>query len=213
MVEGTEGSHHKEGSTKMSKHTMICAGIDTGKRKLDVGVARAGASGCRSTTGRWSRGIVGMVAQASRQADRDRGERRLRAGGGRHLRRDGFVVIVFQPIAGAGLCQVSPATGQERQDRCRPDRRLHGSDPDGPCSAGSTLGAICRASDADRAAHRGHRPLQDASRVLSRLDESAVCGARRSGSGGTRQNSRGFRHSASKTRVNALVAESGYRFG
>ena len=27
---------HKEGSTKMSKHSMICAGIDTGKRKLDV---------------------------------------------------------------------------------------------------------------------------------------------------------------------------------
>src|SRR5260370_5596443 len=36
MVEGTEGSHHKGGSTKMAKHTTICAGIDTGKRKLDV---------------------------------------------------------------------------------------------------------------------------------------------------------------------------------
>jgi transposase len=36
MVEGTEGSHHKEGSMKMSKHTMVCAGIDTGKHKLDV---------------------------------------------------------------------------------------------------------------------------------------------------------------------------------
>jgi transposase len=36
MVEGTLGSHHKEGSRKMSKHSMICAGIDTGKRKLDV---------------------------------------------------------------------------------------------------------------------------------------------------------------------------------
>src|SRR6185503_12189055 len=36
MVEGTEGSHHKGGSMKMAKHTTICAGIDTGKRKLDV---------------------------------------------------------------------------------------------------------------------------------------------------------------------------------
>jgi transposase len=36
MVEGTEGSHHKEGSTKMAKRITICAGIDTGKRKLDV---------------------------------------------------------------------------------------------------------------------------------------------------------------------------------
>ena len=38
MVEGTEGSHHKEGSTKMHKHNMICAGIDTGKRKLDAAI-------------------------------------------------------------------------------------------------------------------------------------------------------------------------------
>src|SRR5260370_12501402 len=38
MVEGTLGSHHKEGSRKMSKHSMICAGIDTGKRKLDVAI-------------------------------------------------------------------------------------------------------------------------------------------------------------------------------
>src|ERR1700704_5246328 len=36
MVEGTKGSHHKGGSMKMAKRTTICAGIDTGKRKLDV---------------------------------------------------------------------------------------------------------------------------------------------------------------------------------
>jgi transposase len=36
MVEGTVGSHHKEGSSKMSKHSIVCAGIDTGKYKLDV---------------------------------------------------------------------------------------------------------------------------------------------------------------------------------
>src|SRR4051794_41920100 len=38
MVEGTEGSHHKEGSKKMSKDSMVCAGIDTGKHKLDIAV-------------------------------------------------------------------------------------------------------------------------------------------------------------------------------
>ena len=38
MVEGTEGSHHKEGSTKMSQASMVCAGIDTGKHKLDVAI-------------------------------------------------------------------------------------------------------------------------------------------------------------------------------
>jgi transposase len=36
MVEGTEGSHHKEGSRKMSNHNTVCAGIDTGKHKLDI---------------------------------------------------------------------------------------------------------------------------------------------------------------------------------
>jgi transposase len=38
MVEGTKGSHHKEGSTKMSKTITVCAGIDTGKHKLDVAI-------------------------------------------------------------------------------------------------------------------------------------------------------------------------------
>ena len=36
MVEGTEGSHHKGGATKMAKRITICAGIDTGKHRLDV---------------------------------------------------------------------------------------------------------------------------------------------------------------------------------
>ena len=38
MVEGTEGSHHKEGSTKMSKDITVCAGIDIGKHKLDIAI-------------------------------------------------------------------------------------------------------------------------------------------------------------------------------
>ena len=33
----------------MAKHTTICAGIDTGKRKLDVAITDAPSS-CRSTT-------------------------------------------------------------------------------------------------------------------------------------------------------------------
>ena len=60
MVEGTEGSHHKEGTTKMSKHSMVCAGIDTGKHKLDVALDGHPEQ---------------MVAQASSPTDRDRGER------------------------------------------------------------------------------------------------------------------------------------------
>src|SRR6201998_2507611 len=36
MVEGTKGSHHKAGTTKMGNHSMICAGMHTGKHNLDV---------------------------------------------------------------------------------------------------------------------------------------------------------------------------------
>ena len=38
MVEGTEGSHHKEGSRKMSNDSTVYAGIDTGKHKLDIAI-------------------------------------------------------------------------------------------------------------------------------------------------------------------------------
>jgi hypothetical protein len=38
MAEGTEGSHHKNGAKKTSKHSMIRIGID--KRKFDVALMR-----------------------------------------------------------------------------------------------------------------------------------------------------------------------------
>ena len=88
---------HKEGSTKMSKHTMICAGIDTGKRKLDVALAESthqlqvdNSSDGHAVLSTWLR--------------KHRVERvGIEASGGYEqaviakLRRDGFVVIVFQP--------------------------------------------------------------------------------------------------------------------
>src|SRR5258708_13362678 len=39
MVDGTKGSHRKEGTTKMSEDNINAAGIDTGKAKLDVALA------------------------------------------------------------------------------------------------------------------------------------------------------------------------------
>jgi len=97
MVEGTEGSHHKEGSTKMNKHNMVCAGIDTGKRKLDVAVEGCSkqlqientADGHQALSTWLRRHRVVRVG--------------IEASGGheqaivRKLRRDGLVVIVFQP--------------------------------------------------------------------------------------------------------------------
>jgi len=97
MVEGTVGSHHKEGSSKMSKHITICAGIDTGKYKLDVAI-----DGCVDQL-QVDNTIDGHAA-LSAWLKRHRVSRiGIEASGGyeqnvvAHLRRDGFVVVVFQP--------------------------------------------------------------------------------------------------------------------
>jgi transposase len=97
MVEGTEGSHHKEGSTKMSKHTTICAGIDTGKRKLDVAIAESphqlqidNNPDGRTALSKWLR--QHRVKRVGIEASGGYEQVVVAA-----LRRDGFVVIVFQP--------------------------------------------------------------------------------------------------------------------
>ena len=98
MVEGTEGSHHKEGSTKMSNDTTVCAGIDTGKYKLDVAI-----------DGREERLQVDNSAERYPALSawlRQRNVERIgiEASGGYEqavvscLRADGFVVVVFQPV-------------------------------------------------------------------------------------------------------------------
>jgi transposase len=97
MVEGTEGSHHKEGSTKMSKHTMVCAGIDTGKRKLDVALAEGPD---RLQVDNDPDGHAALSAWLHKHRVKRVG---IEASGGYEqavvgkLRRDGFLVIVFQP--------------------------------------------------------------------------------------------------------------------
>jgi transposase len=97
MVEGTEGSHHKEGSTKMQQHNTICAGIDTGKHKLDVAIAD---SAHRLQVDNDRDGHVRLSAWLRQHRVRRVG---IEASGGYEqgvvvkLRRDGFIVIVFQP--------------------------------------------------------------------------------------------------------------------
>jgi transposase len=97
MVEGTEGSHHKEGTTKMDKHSMVCAGIDTGKHKLDVALDQGpeqlqvdnNPDGHKSLSAWLRQRRVWRIG--------------IEASGGYEqavvaaLRRDGFIVILFQP--------------------------------------------------------------------------------------------------------------------
>jgi transposase len=97
MVEGTKGSHHKEGSTKMSRHTMICAGIDTSKCKLDVALDQGPD---RLQVGNAGEGHAELSAWLRKHRVKRVG---IEASGGYEqavvsaLRRNGFLVIVFQP--------------------------------------------------------------------------------------------------------------------
>jgi transposase len=97
MVEGTLGSPHKEGSKKMSKGSMICAGIDTGKFKLDVALHRRDERLEVKNNPDGHRSLAAWL--------RERGVKRvgIEASGGyemdvvAELRCAGFKVVVFQP--------------------------------------------------------------------------------------------------------------------
>src|SRR4029079_2800758 len=97
MVERTLGSHNKGGSTKMAKHTTICAGIDTGKRKLDVAIDGSSEQLQVENTAEGHEALLTWLRQ--------HGVKRIgiEASGGyeqpvvAELRRKGFVVVVFQP--------------------------------------------------------------------------------------------------------------------
>jgi len=98
MVEGTEGSHHKEGSTKMSQISTIVAGIDVAKAHLDIAI-----HGCKQS---WQvanspEGLLELTRLMRRHHVTRIG---LEATGGyerdvvEQLRKAGFVVIVLQPL-------------------------------------------------------------------------------------------------------------------
>jgi transposase len=88
----------KEGPRKMSKHSIVCAGIDTGKHKLDV--ALSGRSD-RLEIANAAGGDAELLAWLRRHRVKRIG---IEASGGyerrvvRRLRQDGFVVVVFQPV-------------------------------------------------------------------------------------------------------------------
>jgi transposase len=87
----------REGSTKMTKHTTICAGIDTGKRKLDVAIKGRCEQLQVDNTPEGHKALMAWL--------RKYGVKRIgiEASGGyeqpvvAELRRTRFVVIVFQP--------------------------------------------------------------------------------------------------------------------
>jgi transposase len=105
MVEGTEGSHHKGGSTKMAKRTTICAGIDTGKWKLDVALD---GSSEQLQVDNTPEGYKALLDWLRRRRVKRVG---IEASGGyeqpvvAELRRKRFVVVVFQPAQVRGYAK------------------------------------------------------------------------------------------------------------
>ena len=91
------GFAFKEGPRKMKQHITKCAGIDTGKRKLDVALD---GSKDQLQVANTMEGHNELSAWLRRQEVRRVG---IEASGGYEqavvakLRRDGFVVVVFQP--------------------------------------------------------------------------------------------------------------------
>jgi transposase len=82
----------------MSKHNMVCAGIDTGKSKLDVAIAGSATRWCFDNSRQGHAALLGWVR-------RHHVERvGIEASGGyeravvTELRRNDFAVIAFQPI-------------------------------------------------------------------------------------------------------------------
>jgi transposase len=98
MVEGTVGSHHKEGSTKMSQTSTIAAGIDVAKQQLDIALYGCKQSWRVANTPEGFRDLVQLMRQ--HQVTRIG----LEATGGyernvvEHLRKADFKVVVLQPV-------------------------------------------------------------------------------------------------------------------
>src|SRR5260370_41099716 len=105
MVEGTEGSHHKEGSTKMSKYTTVCAGIDTGKHKLDVAIDGGAQRVQVDNNSQGHRSLSAWLRQREVERIGIEASGGLEEAGGFSLRAGGFVVIVFQAGHGRGYAQ------------------------------------------------------------------------------------------------------------
>lgn len=97
MVEGTMGSHRKEGSTKMSQTSTLAAGIDVAKEQLDIAVDGCKQSWQVANTPEGFRELVRLMRQ--HQVVRIG----LEATGGyerevvEYLRAAGMAVLVLQP--------------------------------------------------------------------------------------------------------------------
>lgn len=98
MVARTQGSLYKAGSTKMSNVTMVTAGIDTAKDKLDV--ALTGQQHVFTVDNQKSgwKGLAARLAKAGVQRIGIEATGGYERGVTRYLQAAGFMVVVLQPL-------------------------------------------------------------------------------------------------------------------
>jgi transposase len=107
MVEGTKGSHHKEGTTKMANPNTTVAGIDTAKHKLDAAI--------HGLQQRWTfdNSPAGRETLVALMRQHEVTRIGIEATGGyerdivAHLRREGFAVVVLQPLQVRAFAQLT----------------------------------------------------------------------------------------------------------
>ena len=141
----------------MAKRTMICAGIDTGKRKLDVAID---GSSSQLQVENTAEGHTVLLEWLRRHKVKRIG---IEASGGYELpvvielRRKRFVVVVFQPAQVRAYAKFHLQLAKNDKIDAASDRRLHRRGQEDPRRPRSEAAAVCRTSDADRADRRGHQ--------------------------------------------------------
>ena len=156
----------KEGSKKMVEHSMIVAGIDTGKLELHVcllpGERRFTVNErCRGHR-RPGRGLpCGGGCPLRHRIDLD-----LSPQGGQGSAPGGFCGDRAAAAPDQGLCPGGAAMVEERSARCQGDRPLRPDRRDGAGRPGGRNRSLERTLDLHRAARSPHRLAQDVARTL-----------------------------------------------
>src|SRR5258705_13410741 len=105
----------REGSTKMTKHTTICAGIDTGKRKLDVAIEGRCEQLQVDNTPEGHELLLAWLRQHRVKRVGIEASGGYEQPVGVELPRKGFLVLGFQPAPVRAIAKIPMARGHEGQ--------------------------------------------------------------------------------------------------
>jgi transposase len=147
----------------MTQSSVITAGVDTGKDKLDIAIhGQPGGSIVQNGPSGWIR-LADRLTKAGVKRIGIEATGGYERGVTRHLQGAGFTVVTLQPLQVKAFAMLASQAGENRPDRRRAHRRLHppaGRRQQDP--ARSALRRAGRPSDLHRADRGGYRPHQNA---------------------------------------------------